>query len=184
MSGDENVRAFIALELDPRFREAIGQLQARLQPRLAGLRLVRPEGVHLTLRFLGPTRPEQVKALEPRLAAAARACPPLEARVGGVGTFPDRRSPRVLWVSVELPPQALDLQRACERAALDAGFEREQRPFRAHLTLGRWRRSTSRPDLPATDLGPTRIDTLILVRSELRQDGALYTPLARFALGR
>jgi 2'-5' RNA ligase len=183
VSGDGSVRAFVALDLDPRLREALGELQQRLCPALGGIRLVRPDGIHLTLRFLGPIRPEQIQALAPRLAAAAGACPPLEARVGGASTFPERGSPRVLWLGVELPPQALELQRACERAALDAGFEREPRPFRAHLTLGRWRDRAARPELPETDLGPTRLESLVLFRSELLKGGAVYTPLARFALG-
>ncbi len=183
MSGDESVRAFIALELDPRLREAIGELQHRLQ-RLAGLRLVRPEGTHLTLRFLGATSKAQVETLGPRLAGFASVCPPFEARVGGLGTFPERGSPRVLWLGFELPPAVLELQRACERAARDAGFEREPRPFQAHMTLGRWRERAPRPELPPVDLSTTRIDALVLFQSELRQEGARYTPLARFALGR
>lgn len=183
MSGDASVRAFVALELDQPLRAALGELQQRLRASLGGIRLVRPEGIHLTLRFLGPTRPEQIQALGPPLARAARACPPLEARADGVGMFPDRGSPRILWLGMELPPTALELQRSCERAARDAGFEREERPFRAHLTLGRWRERIARPELPETDLGPTRLVTLVLFRSELGKGGAVYTPLARFPLG-
>jgi 2'-5' RNA ligase len=144
---------------------------------------VRPEGIHLTLRFLGPASPEQIQALGPPLATAARACPPIDARIRGIGIFPDRGRPRVLWVGVELPPAALELQRACESAARDARFEREERPFRAHLTLGRWRKHAARPELPETDLGPTRLDSLVLFRSEQAKGGTLYTPLGRFALG-
>jgi len=183
VSADESVRAFVALELDQPLRDALGDLQQRLRPTLGGIRLVRPEGIHLTLRFLGQTGPEQVQALGPPLAAAAHACPPLEARVGGVGMFPDHGSPRVLWVGVELPPAASELQRACEHAARDTGFEPEPRPFRAHLTLGRWRDRAARPVLPETDLGPARLESLVLFQSETAQGGAVYTPLARFALG-
>jgi 2'-5' RNA ligase len=183
VSGQASVRAFIALELDPRLRTALSELQQRLRPTLAGIKLVRPEGIHLTLRFLGATTPEQIEALAPRLASAAGACPPLDVPVRGVGTFPDRGSPRVLWVGLELPPAAFELQRACERAARDARFEREERPFRAHLTLGRWRERAARPALPETDLGTTRVDSLVLFKSELLKGGAVYTPLARFALG-
>jgi 2'-5' RNA ligase len=179
-----HVRAFVALELDRALREAIGELQARLRPRLGGMRLVRPEGIHLTLRFLGDTSPAQVETMRPLLAAAASACPAGEARVAGLGTFPERGSPRVLWLGLEVPPPVLDLQRACERAARTAAFEREERPFRAHLTLGRWRERAARPDLPPADLGTTRLDTLVLLRSDLRSGGAVYAPLARFPLGR
>ncbi len=178
------VRAFVALELEDRVRAAIGELQQQLKPRLAGIRLVRPEGIHLTLRFLGETSAAQAARLRPVLAEAAAACAPGEARVGEVGTFPERGSPRVFWLGVALPPQVLELQRACERAARQLGFEPETRPFRPHLTLGRWRDRTPHPELPAVDLGTSHLDTLVLFESDLRSDGAVYTPLERFALGR
>ena len=184
MSAPEHVRAFVALELEPRLRDAMGELQARLRPRLGNVHLVRPEGIHLTLRFLGSATAQQRDTMRPILAAAASACPPAEARVSGLGTFPDRGSPRVLWLGLDVPPSFGELQKACERAALAAGFEKEDRPFRAHLTLGRWRDRAPRPELPAADLGTTRLDTLVLFRSELRPDGAVYTPLERFTLGR
>ena len=184
MSAPGGVRAFVALELDPRLREAIGELQARLRPRCGGIRMTRPEGIHLTLRFLGDTSAAQIDTLRPLLAAAAADCPPAEARVAELGTFPERGSPRILWLGLDVPSAVFDLQRACERAARTAGFEREERPFRAHLTLGRWRDRAPRPDLPPADLGPTRLETLVLFRSDLRPGGAVYTPLAQFALGR
>jgi 2'-5' RNA ligase len=178
------VRAFVAIELDARLREAMGELQVLLRPRLGGIRMVRPEGIHLTLRFLGDTSPAQVEALRPRLASADAACPPCEARVAGLGMFPERGRPRVLWLGLDVPPPVVDLQAACERAARAAGFEREDRPFRAHLTLGRWRERAPRPELSPADLGPTRLETLVLFRSDLRPDGAVYTALGRFPLGR
>jgi 2'-5' RNA ligase len=177
------VRAFVALEIDERLRVALGELQARLRPRLGGVRLVRPEGIHLTLRFLGESPPARLDALSPRLAAAAAACPACRARAAGIGTFPERGSPRVLWLGLDVPPPVLDLQVECERAARASGFEAERRPFRAHLTLGRWRERAPRPELPAPDLGETRLETLVLFESDLRPGGAAYTPLARFPLG-
>jgi RNA 2',3'-cyclic 3'-phosphodiesterase len=180
----DHVRAFVALELDARLRGAMGELQARLRPRLAGIHLARPEGIHLTLRFLGSTTPPQIETLRALLAGAASACPPADVPVAGLGTFPERGSPRVLWLGLEVPPAVHDLQKACERAALAAGFENEDRPFKAHLTLGRWRDRAKHPELPAADLGTTRLETLVLFKSELRPGGAVYTPLERFALGR
>jgi 2'-5' RNA ligase len=181
--GEPAVRAFVALDLDARVREAIRELQARLAPRLAGIRLTRPEGIHLTLRFLGPTAPTRLSQLGPALGSAAASAAPGVAPVRRLGTFPEQGSPRVLWLGIELPPQVLELQRACERAAQRAGFEPEERPFHPHLTLGRWRDRAQRPDLPETDLGATRLETLVLYRSEPRVGGAVYTALERFELG-
>lgn len=183
-AGKDEIRAFIALELEPRLRVALGDLQSRLRPRLGEVRLVRPEGIHLTLRFLGGTSPARIERLRADLAAAAAQCPAAEVRATSLGTFPERGSPRVLWLGLEVPASVLELQKACERAARAAGFEAEGRPFRAHLTLGRWRQSAPRPELPAVDLGTTRLETLSIFRSDLRPDGAVYSPLARFPLGR
>jgi len=74
-------------------------------------------------------------------------------------------------------------RRACERAAREVGFEPESRPFRPHLTLGRWRDRCPRPALPVAELGPARLESLALFRSETAPAGAVYTPLARFRLG-
>jgi 2'-5' RNA ligase len=177
------VRAFVALEIPSQLRAQIGPLMDEIRPRMAGVRLCRPEAVHLTLRFLGPTRPQQVEHLAPRLQKAASACPPSRASSASLGLFPVRGSPRVLWLGILLPPPVLALQQACEEAAVAVGFARETRPFRSHLTLGRFREPVRPPELPPVDLGPLLLETLVLYRSELRREGALYTPLASFGLG-
>lgn len=182
-SGRDTVRAFIALELPAGLRSAIGRLSADLGPHLAGLRWVRPEGVHLTLRFLGDASPSQIERLRESLGRAAARCPRAEVAVSDLGLFPERGSPRVLWLGLELPEPMMALQTACEAAAVEAGFPAESRQFRPHLTLGRWRDRAPRPELPPVDLGAALLESLVLFRSELRPDGAVHTPLERFALG-
>lgn len=177
------VRAFVALAIGSGLRARIAELMGEIRHRVPAVRFVRPEGIHLTLRFLGPTLPGQIQHLGPRLERVAAACPPTEARVAGLGLFPPRGSPRVLWLGVSLPPPVLALQAACEEAAVLAGFPPESRPFRSHLTLGRWRERVPSPELPPADLGPVSLETLVLYRSELRREGALYAPLASFPLG-
>jgi 2'-5' RNA ligase len=183
MKGD-TVRAFVALPLDAAALGRVVETIAALGARTAGVRWVRPEGLHLTLRFLGPSSPEALARMEPALRAAAAACPATVARLSGLGVFPERGSPRVLWLGVALDSGVLVLQQACERAAIGAGFAPEGRAFRPHLTLGRWRDRASRPSLPDVDLGETALDRLVLFRSELRPAGAVYTPLGVFPLGR
>jgi 2'-5' RNA ligase len=179
-----SVRAFVALELDDGARKGLETLMSSLRPRIPGARWVRPEGIHLTLRFLGDTPPDRIERLKTPLASAASACDPTEARIGGLGTFPGPgRPPRVLWVGIQLPPSILALQQACEEAAAAVGFPPEDRPFQGHLTLARFRERVSRPALPPVDLGATGLETLALFRSELGAGGAVYTPIFRFPLG-
>ena len=183
MSPSASIRTFVALELCRELREALAELVAALQPRVPRARWVRPEGIHLTLRFLGPSSPEQINDLRAALSAAALVCGPSEARVAGLASFPDRRRPRVLWLGVTLPGPILELQAACEAAAVATGFPPEARSFRPHLTLARFRERAPLPDLPSPDLGPTLLETLVLFRSDTGPGGASYTALHRVALG-
>jgi 2'-5' RNA ligase len=144
---------------------------------------MREDALHLTLRFLGWTDPATVDGLRAPLAAAAAACPKFAMRLRGLGTFPEQGRPRILWVGLEVPREALLLQEACERIAVRAGFEPEPRPFRPHLTLGRWRDGGRRPVLPDADLGEGVVERLVLFRSDLRPAGAIYTPIGTFPLG-
>jgi RNA 2',3'-cyclic 3'-phosphodiesterase len=182
MSGDA-VRAFVALELDEAMREKLRSVVDELRGRLRDVSWVRPEGIHLTLRFLGPARPPVLDEMKPRLRAAASHCSPASPLVAGLGVFPERGRARVLWIDIAVPPAVLALQAECEAAAVAAGFAPEPRPFRPHLTLGRWREGAPRPELPSRDLGPASLRHLALYSSEHRPDGTRYRPLERFALG-
>jgi 2'-5' RNA ligase len=186
-AGEKLIRAFVALDLEPTMRDRLAELIESLRDRVRGVRWARPEGIHLTLRFLGYARNDVLEALRPALRQAAENCPAGAAEVSGLGTFPQSggarvRSARVLWIGTDVPPSILRLQQACERAAVAAGFEPETRPFAPHLTLGRWREPAPPPTLPEADLGRTRLDTLVLYRSQPGPGGSVYTPLESFAL--
>lgn len=179
---EPTLRAFVALELESDVRARLAQSLLELGSILGGVRLVPLDSIHLTLRFLGPARPAQLERLKTALAAAAAFCPPLAARIGGAGMFPERGAPRVLWIGLTTAPELRPLQAACERAARAAGFPPEHRPFRPHLTVGRFRGRAPRKPLPALELGETTLRSLVLFQSELRREGARHTPLATFAL--
>jgi 2'-5' RNA ligase len=179
----DSVRTFVAVDLHHDLRRRLAALQTALAPSFPGLRWVRPDKIHLTLRFLGNASPAQISHVATLLAPAAAAAEGIGATVAGLGLFPDRRSPAVLWVGISAGENLPLLQAACEAAAVRAGFPAEPRPFRAHLTLGRWRDRVPRPSLPAADLGPTRFETLTLFQSDLRPDGSVYSVLRRWRLG-
>jgi len=179
-----SIRCFVALDLEPELREHLARVVESLRTAFAGLRLVRPDGTHLTLRFLGASSPGQLERLGPVLAAAAAASAPMDAGLLGLDTFPARGSPRVLHLAVEAQASLMALQSACEAAARTAGYAPETRAFHPHLTLGRWRERVPRPPLPSVTLPDSmRLSTLTLFRSETRPEGAVYTALGRFPLG-
>jgi 2'-5' RNA ligase len=183
-AGEKPIRAFVALDLDDATRARLAELVVSLHGVVTGARWVRPEGIHLTLRFLGYARRSVLDSLVQALRLAAEDCPACTADVRGLGTFPERGRARVLWLGIQVPPAVLRLQQACERAAVVAGFEPEARPFAPHLTLARWSEPAPRPALPPADLGRTSLDRLVLYRSQPGAKGSVYTPLDTFALAR
>jgi 2'-5' RNA ligase len=178
-----SIRAFLALELPEPLRERLRGVVETLRPQVPDVRWVDPAGIHLTLRFLGWTAPERLDRVAAAVAPAAAACGPADVAVRGIGTFPERGSPRVLWVGIHVPEPVQRLQAACEAAAVMAGFAAEGRGFHPHLTLGRWKERARRPTLAPVDLGGWSLDRLVLYRSQPGPRGSVYTPLATYPLG-
>ena len=188
-----SLRLFVAIELPGEVREALGRLQHELQRRgLEKLRWVRPESIHLTLKFLGETQAEKVPAIQDALARAAGPGKPDQVTLGGLGMFGNRRSPRVLWIGVQSVPEVFELYTRIADELSGQGFPREQRPFSPHLTLARVRPEVALEVRPAM---VEAIDTVeaphstipvrevSLMRSTLRPSGAVYERIAAFALG-
>jgi 2'-5' RNA ligase len=180
---NEQVRAFVALPLRPETLAAVEQRCRPLRERLRDLRFARPETLHLTLRFLGDAPLDRLERMRPPLERAVAECPAAVARIGGLGLFPPRGEPRVLWLGIDLGEPVLALQRAVEEAAVGAGFAAERRPFRPHLTLGRFRPGARRPQLEEVEPVSAPLERLVLYRSQLRPEGAVHTPIASFDLG-
>ncbi len=194
-------RAFVAIELPEDLRRRCAALIDRLREHAPGVGWVRPRNLHLTLKFLGMTRPSQAERLSESLAHKAAKLPPFAVSLEGLGAFPSPRRPRVLWVGIGEGREALrDLAGKVDGAAGKAGFSRETRAFSPHLTLGRVKmarvgsidgpinRPIDWPDFIARldpgPLGRFTADALTLVRSELGPGGAVHTPLQRVPLGR
>jgi 2'-5' RNA ligase len=184
------LRTFIAVELDKELLGNLVALQDRLREQVAprSIRWVRPEGIHLTLKFLGETRPDQVEAVKVALDRAASEIRPFAFTVGGMGCFPNTRRPRVMWVGLYEPAGTLSrLRDAVESHVAPLGFPTEKRPFRPHLTLGRVQRHASKSEvreigevIAATEIGTLdemRVERVSYIKSDLRPGGAVYTTL-------
>ena len=176
-------RLFLALPMPEAARRA---LRALCQG-LPGARWERPDQLHLTLRFLGDTRPEPRQALIARLAAEV--WPPVVVSLAGLGTFPSGGPPRALWVGVSGSRGLLDLQARLEARVVDLGFPPEPRPFRPHVTLARLK-GMSRAQLDAHlapqhtfRLGPLEVPAFGLYASRTLPEGSVHTLEALFRLG-
>ncbi len=190
-----NLRLFVALEPPDLVRRRLASLQERLKAaagRHAGdVKWVPVENVHLTLQFLGAVPEERVEAVKAAVAGAAAGALPLHLEVRGAGGFPSARRARVLWAGVggDVAPLGA-LVSALGRDLGILGFPPEERPFSAHLTLGRSRDPRGAPGLAvalaqAADGpgAPWRASEVVLFQSHLSPQGPRYEPLARAPLG-
>ncbi len=185
----ETLRTFIALDMPPALRENLAHLQSRMSASLAGIRWVRPEAVHLTLKFLGSVREDRVGDVCAALHEAAAGIPGFSMSVRGLGAFPNIRNAKVVWVGIDEHKTLLQLHGALEQSLEQRGFSREARPFSPHLTLGRVKDARIRRDLHRflaehgdETLGTHDIDRISYIRSELYPTGPEYTCIEGIAL--
>ena len=189
---ENNIRAFLAIEPSAEVLAAIARLQEKLKKEISGaISWTRPQGNHLTLKFFGNIDPGAVENICTVVKKQVAAIPPLLLKIEKMGVFPDLRKPRVLWVGTTDDSGKLKmLQNKLEADFETLGFPRENRPFRAHLTLCRIKDSRAVAGIEAAikkhsgfAAGEFLTMELILFQSNLTPKGAIYTRLREFALG-
>lgn len=189
------IRTFIAIELDENIKDGLTGLQERLKGEVSqgSVRWVRPEGIHLTLKFLGDVPADQIGEITEALRKSCQGFAPFSLSCGGLGCFPNFKHPRVVWVGIQEETKALArLHKSIEENVAPLGYPTEKRKFSPHLTLGRVQRRVSSGDLrrlgdlvAASEigtLGQMQVRSVSLMRSDLRPSGAMYTRLAEVEL--
>lgn len=186
-----DIRSFLAFEQPDAIRAPIREVSAALVKSRLDVRWVKPESIHLTVVFLGSVSVENLAAMERPLEETCGRFGPFQVWLKGLGCFPSGRNPRVLWVGLEGDIERMGRFRDEVQARVAPfGVREEKRPFRPHLTLGRFNRPP-RGDrelerilegygtlsTPACVLGE-----LVLFKSELRRGGAVYTRLKSWPL--
>lgn len=183
------MRSFIAIELPDTVSAALVLLQQELKGCGADVRWVRPEGIHLTLKFLGDIEERAVEGIVERLKGTCRKFQTFHCEVKGVGVFPGVRAPRVLWAGIADHDILTSIQQEIEDGMSLLGFEREERKFTPHLTLGRFRSSKGKMVLMKRleaykefHLGIINVNHISLMRSDLGPTGAKYAGIAEIPL--
>jgi 2'-5' RNA ligase len=188
------IRAFVALELDQDLKRAIGQAQTQAKDRLnrrlavdARIQWVKPDSIHLTLKFLGDIVETDLDSMREALAARIGAIPRFSVETGGLGVFPDLRAPRVIWIGLHDRSGVLSrLAAEVEATLVGLGFPPERRPFNPHLTLARIKDKSREVGqaLAASGaieggetVGSLPVASVSLMKSDLQPSGSVYTRL-------
>jgi 2'-5' RNA ligase len=183
------IRAFIAIDLPVDLQKRLDQVSASLKQSIdrSAIRWVTSGNMHLTLKFLGDVSVTSLNLVKETIRAVALEHHCFDFSVGGLGAFPTSKRPRVIWVGIEAPPELGNVQSALESRLSRLGYPLEERPFSAHLTLGRVARTADPQDIQkiaqsiqATRigfLGAVQVQQLHLYQSDLNPSGAVYTRL-------
>ncbi len=182
------MRLFVALEIPEEVRERIRALVRELEPLCRGARWVRPDGLHVTLKFVGEVSAEKAARIRAALATI-RSPAPVELTFRNTGFFPSAKHPRVFWAGIEASPNLAEIAAAVEAQLEPLGVAREQRAFQPHLTLARFKSEEGLMPLREAlgrlgpqEFGATTAEAFHLYESKLRPSGAEYTKLATFPL--
>jgi 2'-5' RNA ligase len=188
------IRVFLGVELSSTIRDRLFSLQQELKATLPSINWVRPESIHLTLKFLGYVDPIIISELFSVLEPIGKNQHVFSIDVRGLGVFPQVKHPRILWVGLTGNTQALqELILEIEAAVEPLGFPPEEKPYHPHLTLARIKRAnaTVGAALLASKvlehdqhLGLLTIDRFTLFQSDLDASGATYTPLRAVLLSK
>lgn len=183
------MRLFCAVEISHDLREAARLAAAPLRATGAGVKWAGEDALHLTLAFLGEIGEERVPAASEALAAAAAKVPAFGAAFGAYGAFPDADHPKVIWLGLSRGEEELTRLADALRAELSSRkLPFDEKPFKAHLTLGRVRRPGGLKELKekmdkAPSLPDFHVGEAVLFRSTLSRSGALHEPVSRAKLG-
>lgn len=189
MATDKTIRAFIAIPLPDPVREGLDRLQGQLRSGGVRVRWVKAANCHLTLAFLGEIASQQAASIAAALCENIDGLKPFDLCVQGLGVFPNLRRPRVLWCGVG--GQTNRLQQVYRRVMLSLGagqIEKDPKPFKAHITIGRFKQYPE-PRLLADAIcrwGRYKetflTDRIVLYQSRLTPTGPIYSVFGEAAL--
>lgn len=185
------IRSFISINLNDALKKEINNLLMDLKKHNLDVRWVPVENLHVTLKFLGHITDETVERVKERLYNIAPFFKPFRLSFNGIGFFPDRKRPRVVWIDISDSDVLKSLQETIEERLTEIGFEREERGFSPHLTIGRIRSFRDLEKLIGLidtikdrKFGSIDVDRIYLMKSDLRPGGAQYSVIGEFLMKR
>lgn len=185
------MRCFIAIEMPNEIRGSLGSLILKIGPKSKGVRWVPVENIHITLKFFGEVKDELIPDIEKGISAVCMNYEPFNINVRGAGVFPNPKYPNVLWVGVDDSSELARLNTDIEEAMYELGFEKEDRNFSPHLTIGRVKDKKA-AETAVKELytfkdnvfGSIHVSEVLLMKSVLKPAGAEYSRISSFKLRR
>jgi 2'-5' RNA ligase len=187
----DTIRTFIAVEMPENITSGIRELQQGLKDYGVDIRWIRPENIHLTLKFLGDVKAADINNIFEAISRTVDGVTSIPLKAKGIGVFPGIKSPRVLWVGLAGQIESLlRLQKTLESNLKGLGFPPEKRSFKGHLTIGRIKTKMHSKKVADALMAFRNFesetftaDKIILFKSELKTQGAVYTNLASATMG-
>jgi 2'-5' RNA ligase len=185
------IRSFLAFELPPYIKKNVAQVSGEIQKSGLNVRWIKVDNIHLTVVFMGNMDSEVLKAIGDDMMKVCARYGAFHISLNGMGFFPNRRRPRVIWLGLDGDLERMSHFRDdLQKQVIPFGVKEEKRPFKPHLTLGRFRKSRQTEiqlDEFLMKYGDLKspvcpLDELILFKSDLKPGGALYTKLASWPL--
>jgi 2'-5' RNA ligase len=182
------LRLFVAVLITDDLKRRAAEVQDDLRRAAVGVKWVEPANFHITMKFLGGVDESRVDVISGALESVVGGVEPFDVSLAGAGAFPNLSRPQVVWIGVKDGTQHLrPLAEAIEAVLEPEGFPREDRKFKAHITIGRVRDSRKCGALPdvlrvheGDEFGSFSVDRIALMKSELRKEGPIYTVLREF----
>jgi 2'-5' RNA ligase len=185
------LRCFIALELPEELKKKIYGYIEKLKSAGADVKWIPPENLHLTLKFLGNTPEELLKNINERLISLSKSHDRFSLQVSGAGAFPNVKYPRVVWLGVHDSEEIIKLQHDIDESMAGLGFEKDDKQFTPHLTIGRVRSMKNKDalikelaTLKEVDFGKIEVNNITVMKSELKQGGAEHFKLREISIGK
>ena len=182
-------RTFVALEINENIKELLAGVQGKIGAEVGGIKWVKPVNMHLTLKFLGPTREDKIEAISDVLENTVAGLTRFNVSVSGLGAFPSSNNPKVVWAGLKADEVLYRLQKDIDRSLESLGFAREKRLFSPHLTIGRVRDNRAKKKLSVafeqirTEPGSFEAENITFNKSDLMPEGPVYTVLKSINLG-
>lgn len=178
------IRCFISINLDDYIIRKIIELIDHLRKCEADIKWVESNNLHLTLKFLGNTPVEDIPLIEKVLRKISKKFLPFYIKIKGIGIFPDKRHPRVLWIGLENKEVIIDIHKQIEANMSKIGYKKEEKEFNPHITIGRTRSLLKIDrlieclnDYKTYEFGSLLVDKINLMKSNLTPKGPIYTKI-------